>query len=151
STDLATIAQVFKSAGITPPQITPVSVPDPVTHTVRLTYTVKGKSTLPVIPDSRVVIPLCAFYGQANSGGAAWRKDEVCTIHDPDLLDSSYRQTQSQCCGGGATSNMTASNTPAGLEVAANGGYNWAVLNGALDGNSYKLQTYCTPGAAGQP
>jgi pimeloyl-ACP methyl ester carboxylesterase len=110
-----------------------------------------GQPVRPAPAITRYEEPLCAFYGESNSGGSAWHKDEVCPIKNAGLLDPDYRQGDFNCCGGGATSPMTNANIPAGLEIKTDGGYYWAVLNGTMGADGYHLHTYCGPGAAGQP
>jgi pimeloyl-ACP methyl ester carboxylesterase len=88
---------------------------------------------------------LCAFYGEANQGASAWNKDEVCPLPDTDKLDPDFHQGDFNCCGGGAGSAMTNANIPAGLEVKVDGGHYWSVDRGVLQGDSYKLHTYCGP------
>jgi hypothetical protein len=88
---------------------------------------------------------LCAFYGEANQGSSAWNKDEVCPIPDRDKLDAEFHQGDLNCCGGGAGSSMSNASIPPGLEVRVDGGYYWSVDRGALDGDAYRLHTYCGP------
>jgi hypothetical protein len=102
-------------------------------------------ATTPTTTVVRYAEPICAFYGESNSGGSAWNKDEVCPIKNFSQLDREYQQTNFQCCGGGAQSNMTLTDIPHGLEIAVDGGHYWAVLNGALRGENYYLHTYCGP------
>jgi len=91
------------------------------------------------------------LYGEANSGGRAWFKSEVCAIRNPDQLDPDYHQVNFLCCGGGATSPMTNAAIPAGIEIRTDGGYFWSVANGQRDGNNFRIDTYCGPGASGLP
>lgn len=88
---------------------------------------------------------VCAFYGEANQGSSAWNKDEVCPIPDRNKLDVDFHQGDFNCCGGGAGSSMTNANIPAGLEIRVDGGHYWSVDRGALDGDNYRLHTYCGP------
>jgi Putative serine esterase (DUF676) len=88
---------------------------------------------------------VCAFYGESPQGSSAWNKDEVCPIPDKDKLDGDFRQGDFSCCGGGATSTMTNASIPAGLEIKVDGGHFWSVDQGALNGDNYKLHTYCGP------
>jgi hypothetical protein len=89
--------------------------------------------------------PICAFYGESNSGGSAWNKDEVCPIKNAAQLDPEYQQTSFQCCGGNAQSRMTLTDIPHGLEIQVDGGYFWSVDGGKQIGEEYHLHTYCGP------
>jgi hypothetical protein len=88
---------------------------------------------------------ICAFYGESDSGGSAWNKDEACPIKNFKLLDNDYHQSSFNCCGGGAKSSMTLGDIPPALEVLVDGGHYWAVLGGKLYGEAYELHTYCGP------
>lgn len=89
--------------------------------------------------------PICAFYGESNSGGSAWNKDEVCPIKNFAQLDPEYQQRSFQCCGGNAQSKMTLTDIPHGLEIQVDGGHYWSVDNGKQIGEEYHLHTYCGP------
>lgn len=102
-------------------------------------------------PPIRYEEPLCVLYGEANSGGRAWFKTEVCPIKNRDQLDPDYHQINFVCCGGGATSPMTTADIPAGIEVRTDGGYYWSVANGRREGDNYRIDTYCGPGGNGLP
>ncbi len=88
---------------------------------------------------------LCAFYGEANQQQQAWNNDEQCPIENIATLDKSYQQTDFGCCGGGATSTMTAAQIPPGLEIRVDGGLYWSVDKGHLENDKYYLHTYCGP------
>jgi hypothetical protein len=75
-------------------------------------------------------------------------------------LDKSYHQTNFNCCGGGATSDIGNANIPAGIHLVVDGGYYWSVTSPIelirLDDDGpakrvFRIHTYCGPGAAGQP
>jgi len=40
---------------------------------------------------------------------------------------------------------MTNASIPAGLDIKVDGGHFWSVDQGALNGDNYKLHTYCGP------
>ena len=131
--------------------VKPVNREHPAYVALRDRYVQNGKA-VPTTPSVvRYGETLCAFYGESNSGGSAWHKDEACPIKNLTNLDPEYRQTDFNCCGGGASSPMTNRDIPPGLEIRTDGGYYWAVLNGHLDGGDYRLHTYCGPGGAGLP
>jgi pimeloyl-ACP methyl ester carboxylesterase len=88
---------------------------------------------------------LCAFYGEANQGSNAWNKDETCPLPNRDKLDPDFHQGDFNCCGGGAGSSMTNASIPTGLEIKVDGGHYWSVDHGALQGDDYRLHTYCGP------
>jgi len=94
---------------------------------------------------------VCAFYGEANQGAGGWNKDEVCPVPDRDKLDPDFHQGDFNCCGGGAGSSMTNASIPAGIEIRVDGGYYWSVDRGSLEGDVYKLHTYCGPEPAPGP
>lgn len=93
-------------------------------------------------PSSKLV---CHFYGESSQGSAAWNKDEECVIPHFEALDLTFHQTDFVCCGGGATSNTTSANIPAGVEIRTSGGHYWAVLNPAVQGGRFRIHTYCGP------
>lgn len=88
---------------------------------------------------------VCHLYGQAAQGASAWNHDDACTIPNVDLLDTSYRQNDFICCGGGATSPTTNANIPPGLELQVTGGHYWSVANPRLVGDQFTVHTYCGP------
>ena len=106
----------------------------------------------PGIPsETRVTKSICELYGEAPSGAPAWNKFETCVIPDMRHLDTDYRQTDFICCGGGASSPMSARDVPPGLEIRTDGGYYWSVPEIHLSNDQITLKTYCGPGASGQP
>jgi pimeloyl-ACP methyl ester carboxylesterase len=114
-------------------------------------YSTNGLQTASNAQPQRFDKTLCAFYGEANQGASAWNKDEICPLPDRDKLDSDFHQGDFNCCGGGAGSTMTNASIPAGLEVKVDGGHYWSVDHGALQGDSYRLHTYCGPEPAPGP
>jgi pimeloyl-ACP methyl ester carboxylesterase len=107
---------------------------------------------MPGIPaETRVTKSVCDLYGEAPSGAPAWNKFETCVIPDVSHLDTDYRQTDFNCCGGGASSPMTARDVPPGLEIRTDGGYYWSIPEIHLSNDQITLKTYCGPGAPGQP
>ena len=87
----------------------------------------------------------CHFYGQASQGASAWNKDDSCSIPRLEFLDTGFRQTDFNCCGGGATSPTTNADIPPGLEVVVTGGHYWSVSGPRLVGGQFFLHTYCGP------
>jgi hypothetical protein len=125
-------------------------------ETSSATRRIQGKAILTVTVDNTNIPPakvtgVCHFYGQANQGSSAWNKDEQCAVPEVELLDKSFRQADFICCGGGATSATTNANIPSGLEVRASGAHYWAVIDPRLEGNQFKIHTYCGPTAAPGP
>lgn len=94
---------------------------------------------------------ICAFYGEANQGSSAWNQDQTCPVPDRAKLDPDFHQGDFNCCGGGAGSSMTNISVPAGLEIKVDGGHYWSVDHGSLEGDVYKLHTYCGPEPAPGP
>lgn len=124
--------------------------PDGLRHLSHITLrNLQMNSPIGPAPTSPVAVrfaqPICAFYGESSSGSNAWHKTEVCSIPNAPQLDPDYRQTDLVFAGGGAKSDMDPKNIPPGLEVRADGGYYWSVLNGRRDGGNYYIDTYCGP------
>jgi len=88
---------------------------------------------------------VCQFYGEAGQRSSAWNKDDSCTIPQVELLDTTYHQTDFECCGGGATSPTTNADVPPGLELRVTGGHYWSVANPKLVHDEFYLHTYCGP------
>jgi len=130
--------------------------PDGVRHLSHVTLrNLQMNTPLGPVAASPVIVrfdqPICAFYGESGSGGSAWTKTEVCPIQNARQLDTDYRQTDFVFAGGDAKSNMSPASVPPGLEIRADGGHYWAVLNGRRDGDNYYLDTYCGPAARPGP
>ena len=126
--------------------VKPQNSGDPIYELFATYYRNNGVAPVQVIPQVlRFDKPLCAFYGEANQGQNAWNKDEQCPIENIATLDQGYQQTDFKCCGGSATSSMTAMSVPRGLEVRTDGGYYWSVDKGYLEKDIYHLHTYCGP------
>jgi hypothetical protein len=77
-------------------------------------------------------------------------------------LDRTYRQQTLICCGGGATSDITPGDIPAGIHVSVSGGHYWALpkapvlIPEAFDDEDRVIQwrfrtpLYCGPGGNGE-
>jgi hypothetical protein len=112
-------------------------------------------------PQDANFVKLCDLYGSANSGGSAWGADENCPLPKNFKLDNSYHQTNFSCCGGGATSNISMSDIPAGIHIQIDGGHYWSVVKpmglmtleeddeGRAVSRQFFIHTYCGP--AGRP
>ena len=95
---------------------------------------------------------VCHLYRQANQGASAWNRDDSCAIPRVEyFLDSSYRQNNFICCGGGATSPTTNADIPAGLELRVSGGHYWSVYGPKLVAGTFYLHTYFGPEPAPGP
>lgn len=94
---------------------------------------------------------VCHFYGQASQGASAWNKDDSCPIPRLEFLDTSFKQRDFNCCGGGATSPTTNADIPPGLELVVTGGHYWSVSGPRLAGGQFFLHTYCGPEPAPGP
>ncbi len=70
---------------------------------------------------------VCDLYGAADSGAQAWNKNEKCDLAKGFRLDTSYHQHDFVCCGGGATSDISQSDIPAGIHLQVDGGHYWSV------------------------
>jgi hypothetical protein len=94
---------------------------------------------------------VCHFYAESSQGGSASNKDEECVIPHAEVLDATFHQGDFICCGGGASSSTTSANIPAGLEIRASGGHYWAIQNPILQGDRFRIHTYCGPEPAPGP
>jgi hypothetical protein len=65
------------------------------------------------------------LYGESNSGN--YQQNQEVLLPAGFQLDKSYHQSTVNCCGGGATSNMQASQIPAGIHISIDGGHYWSV------------------------
>jgi hypothetical protein len=75
----------------------------------------------------RSFLKICELYGAADSGAQAWNKNEKCDLPKGFHLDTSYHQQIFACCGGGATSDFSVSDIPAGIHLQVDGGHYWSV------------------------
>jgi len=112
-------------------------------------------------PQDGTFFKICDLYGAADSGGQAWHKDEKCDLPKNFRLDLSYHQTNFNCCGGGASSNIAPSDIPAGIHLQVDGGHYWSVVQpmgiktleeddeGRAVRRQFFIHTYCGP--AGSP
>jgi hypothetical protein len=103
-------------------------------------------------------IMVCHFHGEANQGQSAWHKDEKCNLPRGFKLDRTYHQAGGVFAGGGATSDLTDADIPAGLWIDTSGGNTWwSIVKPIefvwLDDNGddapmirqFRLHTYCGP------
>ena len=65
------------------------------------------------------------LYGESNGGN--YQTTQEVLLPEGFKLDRSYHQASVNCCGGGATSYMKASEIPAGIHISVSGGHYWAV------------------------
>lgn len=102
------------------------------------------------VPNGAGFEKVCYFYGSANQGRPAWNKDERCELPAGFRLDDGYHQPASafRCCGGGARSNITPADIPAGIYLVVDGGYYWSVTKpiGLANRRVFTIHTYCGPG-----
>ena len=88
------------------------------------------------------------LYGEANQGAPAFnQKRSVQLVFDKGkTIDTSYQQATFSCCGGGATSPITASQIPKGIYIAVtSGNIYWSVATPQLNGDTFSMQLYCGP------
>jgi hypothetical protein len=112
-------------------------------------------------PQDGSFVKICDLYGSSNSGGSAWHKDERCDLPKNFRLDLSYHQTDFNCCGGGAKSDIAQNDIPAGIHLQVDGGHYWSVVQpmgiktleeddeGRAVRRQFFIHTYCGP--AGSP
>jgi hypothetical protein len=68
---------------------------------------------------------LAHLYGESNKGN--YQQTQEVLLPPAFKLDKSYHQASVNCCGGGATSDMRASQIPAGIHIDISGGHYWSV------------------------
>lgn len=112
-------------------------------------------------PSDPSFVKICDLYGSADSGADAWHKNEECMLPKRFKLDLSYHQKDFRCCGGGATSDISAADIPAGIHIKVDGGHFWSVVKpmgiqtieeddeGRAIQRRFFIHTYCGP--AGKP
>lgn len=105
-------------------------------------------------PHDGTFVKVCSFHGEADSGAEAWHRDERCELPTGFMLDRSYRQQSWQPTGGGATTNLSVSDIPAGLHIVVSGNHYWSVVAPLelvrLDDDGparrqFRIHTYCGP------
>ena len=93
------------------------------------------------------IVNICSFAGQAVPGGQAYQKKEICIIPYVNDLDNQYRQHElGSLSGGGATSPVTLSDIPPGLQIVAMGRGYWSLQGLALVSDKLSIITTCVPG-----
>jgi hypothetical protein len=112
-------------------------------------------------PEDGTFVKICDMHGEANSGESAWHKDDRCNLPKGFQLDKSYHQSSASFAGGGASTNLTPSDIPAGVHIEVTGNHYWSVVapmelvriddedepNRAV--RQFRVHTYCGP--AGRP
>ena len=111
-------------------------------------------------PQDGTFVKVCSFHGEANQGAPAWHRDERCALPTGFMLDRSYRQQAWQPTGGGASTNLSVSDIPAGIHLAISGNHYWSVVGPMelvrLDDDGpaqrqFRIHTYCGPAAPPGP
>lgn len=108
-------------------------------------------------PQGGSFVKVCELYGSANQGAQAWHKDERCNLPAKFPLDTRYHQTNFNGAGGGASTNITASDIPGGIHLQVDGGHYWSVVQpmgirtldeddeGHAISRQFFIHTYCGP------
>jgi hypothetical protein len=112
-------------------------------------------------PEDGSFVKICDMHGEANSGEQAWHKDDRCNLPKGFPLDKSYHQSSANFVGGGASTNLSAADIPAGIHVEVSGNHYWSIVGPMelvrIDDNDeptqairqFRVHTYCGP--AGRP
>lgn len=79
-------------------------------------------------PQDGTFVQVCTMYGSANQGEQAFNKDDVCNLPGDFPLDKSYHQQLIVPAGGGAASNISAADVPAGLHLVVSGNHYWSIV-----------------------
>jgi hypothetical protein len=105
-------------------------------------------------PDDGTFVKICTMHGEANQGNNAYNKDELCNLPGDFPLDRTYHQQLIQPTGGGATSDISASDIPPGIHLDVSGNYYWSIAKPIKmvildqDGptvRQFQVHTYCGP------
>jgi hypothetical protein len=113
------------------------------------------------LPEDGTFVKICDMHGEANSGEQAWHKDDRCNLPRGFSLDKSYHQSSANFVGGGASTNLSSANVPAGIHVEVTGNHYWSIVapmelvriddddDAAQAIRQFRVHTYCGP--AGRP
>ena len=111
-------------------------------------------------PQDGTFVQVCTMHGEANQGESAYHKDDVCNLPGDFPLDRSYHQQLITPDGGGANSDITASDIPAGIHLVVSGNHYWSITKPIKmvildqDGplvRQFQVHTYCGPEPAPGP
>jgi hypothetical protein len=76
-------------------------------------------------PNDPSFVKLAHLYGESNRGN--YQTSQEVLLPEGFKLDRSYHQASVNCCGGGAKSDLKASQIPAGIHIDISGGHWWSV------------------------
>lgn len=105
-------------------------------------------------PQDGTFVQVCTMHGEANQGASAYHKDEVCNLPGDFPIDKSYHQQLCNFTGGGASTDLTASDIPSGIHLDVSGNYYWAITKPIKmvildqDGptvRQFEVRLYCGP------
>lgn len=111
-------------------------------------------------PQDGTFVQVCTMHGEANQGAQAYQKDEVCNLPGDFRLDRNYHQQLITPAGGGASSDITAADVPAGLHLVVTGNHYWSIVKPIKmvildqDGpkvRQFQVHLYCGPEPAPGP
>jgi hypothetical protein len=79
-------------------------------------------------PQDGTFVKICSIHGEADQGQSAWHQDSICNLPNLFPLDRSYHQQNVNFTGGGATTNLSLSDIPAGIHLSVSGNYYWSIV-----------------------
>lgn len=122
-----------------------------------------GFAVAQVPPQDGTFVKICSMHGEADQGQPAWHQDSICNLPNLFPLDRSYHQQSVNFTGGGATTNLSLSDVPAGIHLNVSGNYYWSIVAPlrmvVLDTDDpsttfirqFQVHTYCGPAAPPGP
>jgi hypothetical protein len=105
-------------------------------------------------PSDGTFVQVCTMQGESPQGASAFHKDEVCNLPGDFPLDRNYRQQLINATGGGATTDISASDIPGGLHLVVSGDHYWSIVKPIKmvilnqDGpliRQFQVHLYCGP------
>jgi hypothetical protein len=79
-------------------------------------------------PQDGTFIQICSLHGQADQGQNAYSTDGVCDLPGDFHIDRTYHQQAATFAGGGAQSNLSIADIPAGIHIVASGNTYWSFV-----------------------
>jgi hypothetical protein len=105
-------------------------------------------------PQDGTFVLICNLHGEANQGQSAYHNDASCNLPGDFPIDRSYHQTSLNTVGGGATSDISPTDVPAGIHLDVSGNTYWSIVKpiGMVildqDGpqvRKFQVHLYCGP------
>jgi hypothetical protein len=79
-------------------------------------------------PQDGTFVKICSLHGEADQGQPAYHKDAVCNLPGDFAIDRSYHQQGLNSSGGGASSDISPSDIPAGIHLDVSGNTYWSIV-----------------------